>query len=185
MATDPFQSAYSYMDQASNNMMPSPQSLDRSAARLRSSIDTQGNADDQSLQDQFAKRGRINTGGYDAARQRAMASRYSAMGTGMAQEQQNYDQNVMTGAKNLGDMGANYGKVASDQGSLAVQNRSVDIQGKDVLLKNLMDMFTGMGAVGQTTGSPEFNNNFAWLKTALFNALGLGQGSSGNPGLGL
>lgn len=199
MATDPFQSAYNYMDQASTNMMPSVQSLDRSAARLRSSIDTQGNADDQTMQDQYARRGTINTGSYDAARQRAQAGRYSAMGTGMASEQQNFDQNVMTGAKNLGDLGSNYGQLGLGQGQLGVQQGQLDVnKGQlgvnkqtadtnraDTLLKNLMDFFTSMGTVGQTSGNSTFNSNFGFLKGAIYNALGLGEGSSGKPSLGV
>lgn len=191
----PFQQGYDYMNQAAQNAMPSPESLDRAGARLRARTDTNRRAADEETADRYAGSGRMNSGGYEAARRGNMIGAQNAYATGYSQLEDDYEKNRMEGAKNLGQIGSNYSGAANDMGTLNLAEdqfgldeelgrRKLDIDETEIGYKhdeavnqNLIDFFTSMGQYGNaTSGLPStspFYNEFGRLKQSLFQFLGL------------
>jgi len=196
-----FANPYDYYKQAASNMMPSPESLDRSAARLRSSNDQQYNANAQRIGDQFAGKGRSNSGAYDYAQTMNNYGRQQAYSTGYTNLLDDYEKNRMTGAQNLGNMASNYGNTLNQQGNLQLgaQQNQISQQTADTgrynaqttrsteTAKALNDFLTMMGGFGNVHGDGSESGNlfdriFASGRLGMMNLLGMPTGTSEQPG---
>jgi hypothetical protein len=116
----PFNTQSDYYNAASQYAVPSPESLDRAAARLRSRVDTEGAANQQALGDQYAGRGTTAGGGYQNQTMRNYANTQNAFSQGYGQLQDDYVKQQQAGAGILAGMGTQLG----EQG---IQNRGLDI----------------------------------------------------------
>lgn len=127
----PFQNAYSYLDQARQFAMPSPESLDRASARVRSRVDNQTNTNANQINEQYVGSGLGVTGMRQAQLGQNRAAGMQALGSGLADVQEDYWNKQQTGATNLANMGAQYGNIAQEQGNLAltqgIKGREMDI----------------------------------------------------------
>ncbi len=176
------------MDEAASNMMPSPESLDRASARVRNRIETKQRADETQLRDQYAGTGRSNSGGYEAARERNRAYAQSAYGTGLAEVEDAYERNRMAGAKNLGELGTNYGdlvlgenKIDLDRGPLDLDRTTESNKHLTDTRNSVIDFFNGMGAYGNTDANPNFTNQFSTLKESIYRMFGVDPGQMFGP----
>lgn len=190
MAYDPsgFTKPYSYYEQAANSAMPSPESLDRSAARLRSRVDTEYNANAQRTADQYAGRGRSNSGMHDYAQAMNNYGRQQAQSTGYADLLDSYEKNRMTGATNLGNIANQWGNTYGQQQQLGLDQEKVGIAQQQAdtgryqaqtdrsaqVSKALNDFLTFMGTYGNTAGQGRFNQDFDSAKKGLLRSIGMG-----------
>lgn len=188
----PFQSAYGYFDQAANAALPSPESLDRAQARVRSRVDTAGKANEMKIRDTYAGRGTLNSGGADQSLRQNMYNTTSALSTGLAQTEDDYSQRRQAGSQILAGIGTGVGQVGKSEGDLGLESyiapEKLNIENKQVegnlqndQLSNLINMLTSMGTVGNARGDAnnndprlalEFDSNFRTLKNKLFQMLG-------------
>lgn len=211
MAYDPtqFNNTYGYYQQAAQNAMPSPESVDRAAARLRNRTDTQYNANAQRTTDQFANRGRANSGAHDYAQIMNNYGRQQAYSSGYAQILDDYEKNRMQGAANLGNIASQWGNTANNQGQLGIQDRAQTLseeieprrtsvleqeanthgyqaqtQRAEATARALNDFLTFMGSFGNTQGGELFNRIFASGQLGFMNLLGMPTGTAEHPEFG-
>lgn len=177
----PFQDAYSYFNDARQAAMPSPESLDRAAARLRSRVDTQQRAQDQQAADQFAGRGQSNSGGYDYARAMNRYGAQQAYATGLADTEDNYDKQRQAGAQILGTLGSQYGQTAGQEGDYQNNQYQAQTQRAGETASSLNNFLTFMGTFGNVTGNPLFDQIFTSGKLGFMNLLGMPTGTSESP----
>lgn len=189
-----FSNPYDYYKTAAQNVMPSPESLDRSAARLRNRNDTEYNANSQRITDQYAGKGRANSGAADYAQTMNNYGRQQSYSTGYADLLDGYEKNRMQGAVNLGNIGQQYGNTLKDEQGLNIADRGNEIATQQAntgqynaettrsteTAKAINDFMTFMGTFGNTNGNDEFNRMFGGSKTAFMNLLGIPMGPSPN-----
>lgn len=206
MPSPPFQDAYNYYSQAANAALPSPESLDRSAARLRSRVDTRQRADEQSTADQFAGRGMANSGARDYAQAQNRYGAQQAYSSGLAQLEDDYDKRRQAGAQILSGIGQNYGNTAAQEGQYGIADREqtlseqldprkVDIAQQQANTETynaqterasrtanaLNDFLTFMGTFGNTEGGELFNRIFTSGRLGFMNLLGMPTGTAEHP----
>lgn len=201
--TPPFQQAYDYYGQAANAAMPSPESLDKSAARLRARTDTNTQAAQQQTADQYAGRGQSNSGGFDYARMMNQNAGQQAYASGYGQLEDDYAKQRQAGSQILSGIGQNYGNTANQQGQYGIANRQqnlseqldprkVDIAQQQAttdqysaatnrstgMSKGFNDFLNFMGTFGNTQGQGPngsiFDQFFQSGKQGLLKTLGLG-----------
>ena len=134
---------------AANNAMPSVQSLDTAAARVRSRLSGQNKANTQSIANQFG--GSKNVGGYNQSMAQNNAARQNAYAQGLTDLQQDFWNKQQTGAGILGNIGAamtgaqnTANQIASNFGTtMAGIGTDYDIAGQ----KNINDWFLGQGGL--------------------------------------
>lgn len=187
-----FDEAYSYYNQAKDAAMPSPESLDRASARLRSRVDTQQRAADQQAGDMYAGKGMSNSGRYDAARRSNQYGAQQAYSSGLADQWDSYQKQRQAGAGILGQLGSSYGNTATQQGDyqntrefkpieLGIANRqaatnqySAETDRSTNLSRSLVDFLTFMGTYGNTTGAGRFNQDFDSAKKGFLKSISMG-----------
>lgn len=191
MAYDPsgFNKAYSLYDTAASNAMPSPESLDRSAARLRGRTDTEYNANAQRTADQYAGRGRSNSGSHDYAQTMNNYGRQQAQATGYADVLDDYEKQRMAGSANMANIANQYGDTYEQQQNLGLDQQKVGIAQHQAdtgryqaqtdrstqISKSLTDFLTFMGTYGNTTGAGRFNQDFDSAKKGFLRSIGMGE----------
>lgn len=173
-----FQNAANAFKQAQSAALPSPESRDKAAGRLRASISDQTASLNRSLQDQFANQGKIG-GQFNNAFLRNTAAGQQAYAQGLAQLEDDYQQQRQAGAGILNQTGAGYGNLADlfnnyglEQQKLA-QEADIEAnrlaleqelgQGRltlDELLGNL-DSETKKYGIDQVANSEDFRNKVA------------------------
>jgi hypothetical protein len=117
----PFNTQSDYYNAASQYAVPSPESLDRAAARLRARTDTTTRANQQQITDQYAGRGTASSGAYNQQLMQNMAAGQNAFSQGYGQLQDDYVKQQQAGAGILSNIGTQLG----DQ---SLQGRGLDIQ---------------------------------------------------------
>lgn len=182
-----FNESYGILNRGADAALPSPESMDLAAARLRSRTDNYAKAQGQTTQDQYASRGMGNSGAYRLAQQRNTQSAGNSYASGLADIQNDYWTQRQKGAETLGNIGASYGNVAGSeaeaginqglgQGKLNIEQQNTDTD----KLRALNDFFTSYGTVGGALGGTNGANGsqtaagFNSLKQYLFQMLGLG-----------
>lgn len=122
----PFQRANAAYEQAGNYAMPSMESRDRAAARVRSRVNQQRLGNDQTTNDSYQRRGMGGSG----MNQRALgANRYSAdqaYATGLADVEDDFVAQQQKGADIYSQIGAGYGQMGEAQGRIATERRGQD-----------------------------------------------------------
>lgn len=180
-----FTESYGIMNRGADAALPSPESMDLAAARLRSRTDNYAKAQGQGIQDQYASRGMGNTGAYNLAQTRNQQSAGNSYASGLADIQNDYWTQRREGASTLGNIGASYGNTASQESDaginegLGLGKLNIEQQNADTAKRQaLNDFFTSYGTVGGALGGTAgyggqtatgFNN----LKQYLFQMLGL------------
>lgn len=181
----PFQNAYSYFDQAAKAALPSPESMDQAAARLRSRTDGYANAQRQQIQDQYASRGMGNSGAYQLAQTRNNMAANNSYASGLADIQKDWWDQQQTGAQTLSQIGQGYGQTASSQaesgindalgsGKLNIEQQNANTNRQ----QSITDLLTAFGTVGgalggNTTYGGQTAEGFNQLKQYLFSILGM------------
>lgn len=123
---EPFQRANAAYEQASTYAMPSMESRDRAAARVRSRVNQQRLGNDQTVNDSFQRRG---LGGSGMNQRRLGQNLYSAdqaYATGLSEVEDNYVTQQQKGADIYSQIGAGYGQMGQAQGQIATQRRGQD-----------------------------------------------------------
>lgn len=188
---NPFDTAYATLGNAANNALPSPESLDRSAARLRSRLDTSQRANEQQLEDEYSGRGMLSGGNYEGRKLQSRATNQNAYAQGLSQLYSDWDAKQQEGSKILAGIGASQGGLAADRGKLQIGedqlafDRNVHADDmKKSMAQTLTDFYTAMATNGNVLAgispSSPFASNYNWLKQSLFNFLGLGPGEDSN-----
>jgi hypothetical protein len=182
--------ASGYFADAVKNAAPSPESLDRAAARLRSRTDTTARAASQETADQFAGRGLGASGMYGAARERGRAASQGTYASGLAQLEDDYTKRLQDSSQYYTAAGngvANLGQQRNDFGAkseeLAQGNRTLDLKDTQVkndnvnsFSKNLVDALLAF-----SQGNPDNDPNFAESMQKIRNQILASFGGSGEP----
>lgn len=142
----PFNQASGYFADAAKNAAPSPESLDRAAARLRSRTDTAARATQQETADSFAGRGLGASGMYNAAQQRNRAASQGTYASGLAQLEDDYTKRLQessqyltaagTGAANAGYQ---HGQLEGTGEELRQGQTALDYKGQELKQTNSRD----------------------------------------------
>lgn len=97
-----------YFNRAGQYAMPSAQSRDTAAARVRSRVQAQTTANQAQIQDKYRGMGRLNTGGYRYAQGQNMAAGQHELATGLANLESDFADKEQEGAKILSGVGQGY-----------------------------------------------------------------------------
>ena len=142
----PFNQAGGYFAEAAKNAAPSPESLDRAAARLRSRTDTTARATQQETADSFAGRGLGTSGMYSAAQQRNRAASQGSYASGLAQIEDDYTKRLQESSQYLtaagtGAANAGYqrGQLEGTGEELRQGQRALDYKGQELKQSNSRD----------------------------------------------
>lgn len=123
-----FNRAMSTYGQAASSAMPSPQSRDTAAARVRARVAGQGQAMNNQLRQQSQQSGQMNTGRYDANMARAMAANQGALASGLADVEDNYQRQRMEGAGILSNIAQGYGGLGESIGGLKLGGQRLALE---------------------------------------------------------
>lgn len=170
-----------YLNQAAANAMPSPESRDRAAGRLREQISRDTNSMETQLRNQFGNRGNLQSGLFNQAYLGNQAAGLQARSQGLAQIEDDYERQRMQGAQNLGQIGGTLGNLGYQQqqsgleqmrlaleeslglGSQAIQKRGQDIEQQ-----------LGLGSQAIQTRGQDIDKALQETSLALQRELGLG-----------
>lgn len=172
----PFNQASGYFAEAAKNATPSPESLDRAAARLRSRTDQAARATQQETTDSFAGRGLGTSGMYRAAQQRNRAASQGTYASGLAQLEDDYTKRLQESSQYLTAAGTGLANSGYQQGQLQGQAEelrqgqgALDLKGQELqntrqtdFGKNLIDSLLALSQssyADPTTGIRD--NNWA------------------------
>lgn len=175
----PFQQAADSYGQAANYAIPSMQSRDRAAARVRSRTDAARVAGDQQIADQYQRRGMGGSGAYYGALDRNRAASQSAYATGLADMETGFSDQEQKGADIFSQIGAGYtdmGKAQAEmdlgQQKLNVDRDSVENDRRQGLSQNIINAILAIAQGGNTDiGSNVFRDLFESLGLQLGNSL--------------
>jgi hypothetical protein len=134
-----FGNADNYLSQAAGmtQQSVSPQSLDRSAARVRNRVDSATRANEMDIRDRYAGRGMLNSGASNLAQSRNRQAGMQAYGTGLAQVEDDYNTRLLSAADKMGTLGNYASNSAQARGQLgldefsATNKAAVDKQNAD------------------------------------------------------
>lgn len=99
---------------AASNAIPNEQVIQTASDRLASRIAAKQRADDQSVFGRYASFGRAGSGGADGAFLKSRAANTSALGAGLADLNEQFEQSRLQGAGILANLGANENQYAAD-----------------------------------------------------------------------
>jgi len=169
----PFQRANAAYEQASTYAMPSMESRDRAAARVRSRVNQQRLGDDQTTNDMYQRRGLGGSGMNTRALGQNRYAAQQAYGSGLADMEDDFVQQQQKGADIYSQIGAGYAQMGEGQAKLGLERRAQDsdydtaqnklaFDREDLAQRTDNDMQTqlinSILALGQA-GNTEFNLN--------------------------
>jgi hypothetical protein len=135
--TQDYDAARKAFGQASSAAMPSIQSLDTAAARVRSRVSGQTAANEQKIRDQFAGRRISNSGGMQRNLRQNQAAGTQAYATGLTDLETDFWDKRQKGAEILSGIGTGYKGLGSDINEAGAVNSKI-----------ASDWGLGMGKVG-------------------------------------
>lgn len=159
----PFNTENDYYNQAATYALPSTESLDRSAARLRSRLDTQSMANQQGLADQYAGRGMSQGGAYNRALMQNNIGGQQAYAQGLGQLQDDFVKQQQAGAGLFAQMGRDVG----DQ-----RLKGMQLGNEYALGQRGLDVQSQLGNRGYDVEREQFQTNDALQRYLQGNELG-------------
>ena len=176
-----FNQASGYFAEAAKNAAPSPESLDRAAARLRSRTDTAARAAQQETTDSFAGRGLGTSGMYRAAQQRNRAASQGSYASGLAQLEDDYTKRLQessqyltqagTGAANAGYQSGQLQGTAEElrqgQGALDLKGQELSNTRQTDFGKNLIDSLLALSQSATGENDPAWIENMSKLRNQM------------------
>lgn len=188
--TEYFNQAQNTFQQAAQNALPSAQLRDTAASRIRARMAGAQNAQNQSLQDAYASRGRANSGAFQGDLLRSNAAGQSALATGLADNEANYLKAQQEGAnilKGIGEGQASLGiaknKALTDFGQLniddsrqradeAFQTGTLDENATRRKFETALEGLKTFGQYGNVSGQQQYSA-FANALRSLFGQAGI------------